>query len=75
MSKAPQIMKLGNNAHLNKALTEIKQASLPTKKLQMNMPEELHKRFKLACLSNEVDMTSIVIELVEDWLKKNDKQE
>lgn len=74
MSKIPQIMKLGNNAHLNKALSAIKQPSLPTKKLQMNMPEELHKQFKLACLSNEVDMTSVVIELIENWLKENTDQ-
>lgn len=74
MSKTPKIMKLGNNAHLNRALSEIKQPSLPTKKLQMNMPEELHKRFKLACLSNEVDMTSVVIELVENWLQENIEQ-
>ncbi|MEY0878593.1 plasmid partition protein ParG [Providencia manganoxydans] len=71
MSKVPQIMKLGNNAHLNKALSAIKHPSLPTKKLQINIPEALHKQFKLACLSNEVDMTSVVIELVENWLKEN----
>lgn len=74
MSKIPQIMKLGNNAHLNKALSAIKKPSLPTKKLQMNMPEELHKQFKLACLSNEVDMTSVVTELIENWLKENTDQ-
>ncbi|HHR6038813.1 plasmid partition protein ParG [Providencia sp.] len=71
MGKDIKIMRLGQHTQINKAVTAIHKPILPTKKLQMNMPEELHKRFKLECLSKEVDMTSVVIELIEGWLEDN----
>ncbi|MGA6087203.1 MULTISPECIES: plasmid partition protein ParG [Providencia] len=71
MAKEIPIMKLGQHTQVNKAVTAIQKPILPTKKLQMNIPEELHKQFKLACLSNEVDMTAVVQELIENWLEKN----
>lgn len=71
MAKDIKLMKLGQHTQVNKVVTAIHKPNLPTKKLQMNIPEELHKRFKLACLSKEVDMTSVVLGLIEDWLQKN----
>lgn len=65
------LMKLGQHTQLNNALSAIHSPKTITKKLQMNIPEELHKKFKLACLNQDVDMTEVVIELVKVWLSKN----
>lgn len=67
-------MKLGNHKQLNAALSAVAKAKSksPTKKLQMNISEDLHKRFKLACLKNEREMTDVTIELINGWLKENE---
>ncbi|ETO41299.1 plasmid partition protein ParG [Morganella sp. EGD-HP17] len=66
------LMKSGQNRQLSSAIDAIKKPSLPTKKLQMNIPEELHQRFKFSCLKQNVDMTDIVISLVIQWLTENE---
>lgn len=40
------------------------------KRLQMNIPEDLHKRLKRHCFETEQQMTDIVLKLIEDFLKK-----
>lgn len=65
-------MKLGNHKQLNAALSAVAKAKPSTKKLQMNISEDLHKRFKLACLKNEREMTDVTIELINGWLKENE---
>lgn len=52
-------MKLGQHKQLNPALQAIHAPKGLTKKLQMNIDEELHKRFKLACLKQDKEMTEI----------------
>ena len=56
-------MKLGNHKATNTALDALKKPAGATRKLQMNIPEELHLAFKLAC------MTQVNIELIQNWLK------
>ncbi|CVH22283.1 MULTISPECIES: plasmid partition protein ParG [Serratia] len=65
-------MKLGQHKQLNPALQAIHAPKGLTKKLQMNIDEELHKRFKLACLKQDKEMTEITIELITNWLKDNE---
>ncbi|PHM59513.1 plasmid partition protein ParG [Xenorhabdus ishibashii] len=72
-SQNKPLMKLGKHNQVSKALAAIQQPSLPTKKLQMNIPEELHKKFKLTCLTQEIDMTGVVIELIKNWLDEQNK--
>jgi hypothetical protein len=36
----------------------------------MNVPDELHKRLKHYCVEVETDMTTLVLRLIEDFLKK-----
>ncbi|WP_080480324.1 plasmid partition protein ParG [Serratia marcescens] len=45
---------------------------LTIKKLQMNINEDQHKRFKLACLRQDKEMTEITIVLISNWLRDND---
>ncbi|HFL8732456.1 TPA: plasmid partition protein ParG, partial [Escherichia coli] len=48
-------MKLGNHKATNTALDALKKPAGATRKLQMNIPEELHLAFKLACVEDGVD--------------------
>ena len=40
------------------------------KRLQMNIPEDLHKRLKRYCVEAEKDMTDVVLKLIEEFLTK-----
>lgn len=64
-------MKLGQNRATFNAIEAVKNPYMPSRKLQMNIPEDLHKAFKLACLKQDRDMTEVNIELIENWLKDN----
>jgi hypothetical protein len=44
------------------------------KKLQMNIPDELHKRLKRYCVDAETQMTEVVLKLIEDFLEKTEKK-
>lgn len=61
-------MKLGKNRDTSEAVKSLQQATGLTKKLQMNVPEDLHKAFKLACLQEDRDMTDVTISLISQWL-------
>lgn len=39
------------------------------KRLQLNIPVELHHEFKLACVAGRIEMTDVVVELVKQWLE------
>lgn len=65
-------MKLGKHKQLDTALHAIQTPKGLTKKLQMNIDEDLHKRFKLACMKQDKEMTEITIELISNWLKVNE---
>lgn len=45
------------------------------KRLQMNIPVSLHKELKDAAYRNDVEITYIVENLVEDWLAGKKDQE
>lgn len=64
-------MKLGASKSTMHAVEAINKPVLPTKKLQMNIPEDLHKSFKLACLKQDREMTDVTIELISMWMEKN----
>ena len=44
------------------------------KKLQMNIPDELHTRLKVACTLEGKDMTMVVLKLVEEYVKGIEKR-
>jgi len=62
-------MKLGNSKATPLALGAVKNPGLPIKKLQINIPEELHKAFKIECLNDDRDMTEVTVELIKTWLE------
>jgi hypothetical protein len=64
-------MKLGQNRATETAVNAIRKPVVLTKKLQMNIPEDLHKDFKLACMKQDSDMTEVVVGLIEEWLRTN----
>lgn len=64
-------MKLGQHKKIESALQAIHTPKINTKKLQMNIDENLHKRFKLACLRLDKEMTEVTIEIINKWLKEN----
>lgn len=42
------------------------------KRLNANIPVELHTRFKVATMQQGKDMSKVVEELLEQWLKVNE---
>ncbi|HDU5577117.1 TPA: hypothetical protein RFV54_003722 [Klebsiella aerogenes] len=42
------------------------------KRVQVDLPEPLHKRFKIACNMQDVSMSKVLADYVEEWLKKNE---
>lgn len=63
------LMKSGRHNKLPDAIEAVKKPALPTKKLQMNIPENIHKEFKLACLREDKEMTEVVLSLITHWLE------
>lgn len=43
-------------------------------KLNINFPEDLHKRFKAVCALEGQRMTDIVVKLVQDYVEKTEKK-
>lgn len=69
-------MKLGQHRSVKTTLAKMEQGtnSLITKRLQMNIPEDLHKAFKRECFEQDKEMTDVIIELVRTWLNENNKK-
>jgi hypothetical protein len=40
------------------------------KMLTIRIPDELHKAFKLKCVSEDTDMVTVVNKLIEDYVKE-----
>ena len=60
-------MKLAsNNRDLTAALKAVQMTE--KKKLQMNLDANLHRTFKSRCATLDVDMTTVVGKLIQDWL-------
>lgn len=38
--------------------------------LTIRIPDELHKAFKLKCVSEETDMVTVVNKMIEDYVKE-----
>ena len=39
------------------------------KMLTIRIPEELHKGFKIKCVTESTDMNSVVVSLIENYVK------
>ncbi len=44
---------------------------LGKKRINVAVDDDLHKEFKVACAKNKVDMTSTLVRLMADYIKKN----
>ena len=44
------------------------------KRLNVNIPDDVHKKLKLHCVEQELDMTEIVLKLIEEYLEKAEKK-
>lgn len=44
------------------------------KKLQMNIPDELHRRLKMYAVEHNTLMTDVVLKLIEEFLSKAEKK-
>ncbi len=49
-----------------------KAPSKELKRLNVNIDAELHRRFKKAVVSQDTDMTEVLTDLLEGWLKENE---
>jgi len=61
-------------AYLHKyLLTSVQHAPIlaSMKMLTVRIPEELHKAFKLKCVSEGVDMGSVIAQLIESYVKES----
>jgi hypothetical protein len=43
-------------------------------RLNLNIPDDLHKRFKSVCALEGKDMTTIIIRIVEEYVEKAEKK-
>ena len=43
-------------------------------KFNLNLSDELHKRFKLICVHQEKDMSEVVRKLIEEYVEKAEKK-
>lgn len=39
-----------------------------------NVPDDVHKAFKMACLANDKDMRRAIIEMMEDYIEKHERK-
>jgi hypothetical protein len=42
--------------------------------LNIPLPVSLKKRFKRVCLEKDIAMTSVALDLVKDWVEKNESR-
>lgn len=66
-------MKLGQHRQLNTALEAVSKPPAAVKKLQTNIDEDLHKRFKTSCFLQDREMKDVLTELIEGWLVHNER--
>lgn len=45
--------------------------SKKSKRIQVELSDELHTNFKIACTKQDVKMSAVIIQLMEQWLSKN----
>ncbi len=43
-------------------------------KYNVNLSEELHRRFKIVCVTEGKDMSEVVRKLIEDYVEKAEKK-
>lgn len=68
-------MKLGQHRQLAPALDAVsKPPTGGVKKLQTNIDEDLHRRFKMACFMQGREMKDVLTELIEHWLPENESR-
>lgn len=66
-------MKLGQHRQLTTALDAVAKPPASVKKLQTNIDEELHRRFKTSCFLQDREMKDVLTELIEAWLINNER--
>ncbi len=42
--------------------------------LQISLPDEIHKRFKLVCVQEEKDMSEVTRKMIEEYIEKAEKK-
>ncbi len=43
-----------------------------TVRFTVDLPGDLHKRFKVHCVTNDLDMTEVVRKLISDYVKRGE---
>jgi hypothetical protein len=43
-------------------------------RLNLNIPDKLHKRFKAVCALEGIDMTTVIVKIVEEYVEKAEKK-
>lgn len=69
-SQEKSVMEFGEHTDLNKILNNKKHRD---KRIQFIIDEDLHTNFKIQCLKNRVDMSTVLKDLIKSWLKKNSR--
>lgn len=60
-------MTFGEHRQLDQVLSEPKKE----KRVQVILDESLHTEFKMACLKNGTNISAVVTDLIEGWLKEH----
>ncbi|EDG3400856.1 hypothetical protein B6T80_23165 [Salmonella enterica subsp. enterica serovar Newport] len=48
-------------------------ATESVKRLQMMIPADMHKRFKMACIAQDKEMTVMIQEILTNWLNEYER--
>ena len=57
-----------------KKTTTKEQDKISYQSLKVDIPKNLHKKFKIACVDQEVKMNEVIAQLIEQWLTKPEKK-
>ncbi|WP_035604437.1 plasmid partition protein ParG [Edwardsiella tarda] len=66
-------MTFGTHSQLDEVLKNTKQEAKErkVKRVQVELDEQLHADFKVACIKNNTNFSAVVTGLIKQWMKKH----
>lgn len=50
-------------------MTHLQKREAGWRRFNCMLPPDIHRRFKVACLEDQVDMSDVTLELIKEWLE------
>jgi ParG len=71
VSGGADIQKSSNTERKKSSSTETRKAGVKLARLTIDLPDELHARFKVACAKKRTKMKDEVLAFIETWTQKH----